>query len=143
MDEKQKLLRGRVANGSPGRRRPGSCESQTGERRPSQRSSSGPPSGRGFASVNIVSYNPGHDGAVAHLRDGHLVSSIEAEKNSNYRYTPIASRDLLDAFGRLEQVPDVVCTGGWWPREARPTGHLPTLGIAALLKTESPWTVAA
>lgn len=83
--------------------------------------------------MNIVSYNPGHDGAVAHLRDGHLVSSIEAEKDSNYRYTPIASHDLLDALGRLEQVPDVVCTGGWWPREARPTGspfHVGYRGIA-------------
>ncbi len=77
---------------------------------------------QGLSSVNIVSYNPGHDGAVAHLRDGHLVSSVEAEKDSNYRYTPIASHDLLDAFGRLEEVPDVVCTGGWWQREAQPTG---------------------
>ncbi len=73
-------------------------------------------------SVDIVSYNPGHDGAVAHLRDGHLVSSVEAEKDSNWRYTPLGTRDLLDAFGRLEQVPDIVCTGGWWPREARLTG---------------------
>lgn len=72
--------------------------------------------------MNIVSYNPGHDGAVAHLNGGRLVSSIEAEKDSNYRYMPIASHDLLDAFGRLEEFPDVVCTGGWWPREARPTG---------------------
>jgi len=133
VDDKQQPLQGRVANGSPRCSRPGSCEPQTGERRPSQRSSSGPPSGTGFASVNIVSYNPGHDGAVAHLRDGHLVSSIEAEKDSNYRYTPIGSRDMLDAFGRLEQVPDVVCTGGWWPREAHPTGtwsHVGYRGIA-------------
>jgi predicted NodU family carbamoyl transferase len=83
--------------------------------------------------VNILSYNPGHDGAIACLCDGCLVSSIEAEKDSNYRYTPIAARDLLDAFGQLEQVPDVVCTGGWWPREARPTGspfHVGYRGIA-------------
>lgn len=72
--------------------------------------------------MDILSYNPGHDGAVAHLRDGRLVSSVEAEKDSNWRYTPIGSRDLLDAFCRLEDVPDVVCTGGWWPREARVTG---------------------
>lgn len=72
--------------------------------------------------MDIISYNTGHDGAVAHLRDGRLVSSIEAEKDSNWRYTPIAPRDLLDAFERLEEVPDAVCTGGWWPREARPTG---------------------
>ena len=83
--------------------------------------------------MNIISYNPGHDGAVAHLRDGRLVFSIEAEKDSNWRYTPIAGRDLLDAFGQIEDVPDVVCTGGWWPREARPTGstfHVGYHGIA-------------
>lgn len=72
--------------------------------------------------MDIVSYNPGHDGAVAHLRDGRLVSSVEAEKNSNYRYTPIGTRELLDAFGRLDRAPDVACVGGWWPREERPTG---------------------
>ena len=84
--------------------------------------------------MNILSYNPGHDGAVAHLRDGRLVSSIEAEKDSNYRYTPIAGHDLLDAFGRLEQVPDVVCTGGWWPREARPTGSPSHVGYRGIAK---------
>lgn len=72
--------------------------------------------------MNIVSYNPGHDGAVAYLSDGRLVWSVEAEKDSNYRYTPLGSHDLLEAFGRLEESPDVVCTGGWWPREAKPTG---------------------
>ena len=65
-----------------------------------------------FASVKILSYNPGHDGAVALLREGRLVSSIEAEKDSNWRYTPISGRDLVDAFGRLEELPDVLCTGG-------------------------------
>jgi predicted NodU family carbamoyl transferase len=84
--------------------------------------------------VNIVSYNPGHDGAVAHLRDGHLVFSIEAEKDSNWRYTPIGARDLLEAFGQLEQVPDVVCTGGWWPREARPTGSPSHVGYRGIAK---------
>jgi predicted NodU family carbamoyl transferase len=72
--------------------------------------------------VNIVSYNPGHDGAVAHLSAGHLIWSVEAEKDSNYRYTPVGSRELVDAFSRLEEVPDVLCIGGWWPREAHVTG---------------------
>lgn len=72
--------------------------------------------------MEILSYNPGHDGAIAHLRDGRLTSSVEAEKDSNYRYTPLSTREVLEAFGRLDHVPDVVCTGGWWPREARPTG---------------------
>lgn len=82
--------------------------------------------------MNIISYNPGHDGAVAHLRDGHLVSSAEAEKDSDWRYTPVGSRDLLDAFGRLEEVPDAVCTGGWWPREAHPTGTPAHVGYRGL-----------
>lgn len=63
--------------------------------------------------MEILSVNPGHDGAVAHLSDGQLVSSVEAEKDSNYRYTPIASHDLLAALGRINRLPDVFCTGGW------------------------------
>lgn len=86
--------------------------------------------------MEIVSYNPGHDGAVVHLSDGNLVSSVEAEKDSNYRYTPISGHDLLDAFGRLEQLPDVVCTGGWWPREAHPTGAPSHVGYRGITKDE-------
>jgi len=72
--------------------------------------------------MDIISYNAGHDGAVAHIRDGRLLSSIEAEKDSNWRYTPLGTQDLLDSFCRLDKIPDVFCTGGWWPREARLTG---------------------
>ncbi|MCZ4545136.1 MULTISPECIES: carbamoyltransferase C-terminal domain-containing protein [Rhodococcus] len=86
--------------------------------------------------MDIVSYNPGHDGAIAHLRHGHLVSSIEAEKDSNYRYTPIAAHDLVAAFGQLEEVPDVMCTGGWWPREARPTGAPLHVGYRGITKDD-------
>jgi predicted NodU family carbamoyl transferase len=67
--------------------------------------------------VKILSYNPGHDGAIAYLQDAHLVVSIEAEKNSNYRYSPISSRDVFNALGELDEAPDVICTGGWWPRD--------------------------
>lgn len=74
--------------------------------------------------MDFLACNPGHDGAVAYISDGRLVSSVEAEKDSNYRYTPLASHDMLDAFGRIEEPPDVVCTGGWWPREALPTGRI-------------------
>lgn len=82
--------------------------------------------------MDIVSCNPGHDGAIAHLRDGHLLSSVEAEKDSNWRYTPFGTRDLFDALGRLERVPDVLATGGWWPREARPTGRPPDAGYRGI-----------
>jgi predicted NodU family carbamoyl transferase len=67
--------------------------------------------------MKILSYNPGHDGAIAYLRDGHLVFSVEAEKNSNYRYSPISSPDVFNTLGELDEIPDVICTGGWWPRD--------------------------
>lgn len=67
--------------------------------------------------MNILSYNPGHDGAIAYLKDAHLLVSIEAEKNSNWRYSPISTRDVFDALGELDEIPDVICTGGWWPRD--------------------------
>ena len=72
--------------------------------------------------MRILSYNPGHDGAVACIEDGRLLFSIEAEKNSNYRYSPISSHDVFHGLGEIEGVPDVVCTGGWWPREDRGLG---------------------
>lgn len=65
----------------------------------------------------ILSYNPGHDGAIACLQGGRLLFSTEAEKNSNYRYSPISSSDLLNALGALDEIPDAVCVGGWWPRD--------------------------
>jgi predicted NodU family carbamoyl transferase len=67
--------------------------------------------------VKILSYNPGHDGAIALLQDGRLVMSIEAEKNSNYRYSSLAIPDVLDVIGELDDIPDVICAGGWWPRD--------------------------
>jgi predicted NodU family carbamoyl transferase len=67
--------------------------------------------------MNVLSYNPGHDGAIAYLKSYHLLVSIEAEKNSNWRYSPISSRDVFDALGELDEIPDVICTGGWWSRD--------------------------
>lgn len=86
--------------------------------------------------MEILSINPGHDGAVAHLSGGRLVSSVEAEKDSNYRYTPLSSHDLLAALGRLDRAPDAVCTGGWWPREARPTGTPQHVGYRGIGPSE-------
>jgi len=67
--------------------------------------------------MNILSYKPGHDGAIAYLKSAHLLLSLEAEKNSNWRYSPISSRDVFDVLGELDEIPDVICTGGWWPRD--------------------------
>ena len=67
--------------------------------------------------MKILSYNPGPDGAFAYLKDGHLMFSIEAEKNSNYRYSPISCPDVFNIFGEIDEIPDVICTSGWWPRD--------------------------
>lgn len=67
--------------------------------------------------MRIVSYNPGHDGAVACIDDGRLSFSIEAEKGSNYRYSAISVADVLEVVGELPDVPDVICMSGWWPRD--------------------------
>jgi len=72
--------------------------------------------------LKILSYNPGHDGSIAYLQDGRLMFSIEAEKNSNYRYSPVSSDDVFNVLGELEELPEVLCTGGWWPRESPELG---------------------
>ena len=65
--------------------------------------------------LNILSYNPGHDGAVVLLKDGRLIFSIESEKDSHYRYSAVSISHVLDAIGEIGELPDVICTGGWWP----------------------------
>ena len=67
--------------------------------------------------MNFLSYNPGHDGAIAFLQDSRLMFSIEAEKDSNYRYSAISMADVLDAVGELGVIPDVICMSGWWLRD--------------------------
>jgi predicted NodU family carbamoyl transferase len=86
--------------------------------------------------VKILSYNPGHDGAIAYLQDAHLVVSIEAEKNSNYRYSPISSHDVFNVLGELAEMPDVICTGGWWPREEHVLGSHAYVGYRGLMKSD-------
>jgi predicted NodU family carbamoyl transferase len=43
--------------------------------------------------------------------------SIEAEKDSNYRHSSVSILDLLNAVGEFEEIPNVICMGGWWPRD--------------------------
>lgn len=86
--------------------------------------------------MNILSYNPGHDGAVAYLKDARLRFSIEAEKNSHYRHSPLSSHDVVDILGELEEVPDVLCTGGWWPCDDNVTGSRTVAGYRGVLKND-------
>ncbi|QIO54760.1 proline dehydrogenase (plasmid) [Rhizobium leguminosarum bv. trifolii] len=67
--------------------------------------------------MKILSYNPGHDGAVAFLQDSRLIFSIEAEKDSNYRYSYVSIANVLDVISELDALPDVICMGGWWLRD--------------------------
>jgi predicted NodU family carbamoyl transferase len=65
--------------------------------------------------MKILSFNPGHDGSFAYLEDGHLIASVEAEKDSRYRHSPLSMPDAFSIIGELKEVPDVLCRGGWWP----------------------------
>ena len=67
--------------------------------------------------MNILSYNPGHDGAIVLVKDGNLEFSIEAEKNSNYRFSPLSATDVFSVCAELPEIPDVICAGGWWHRD--------------------------
>jgi len=86
--------------------------------------------------MKILSYNPGHDGAIAYLKDGHLMFSIEAEKNSNYRYSPVSSHDVFNTLGELDEMPDIICTGGWWPREEHLLGSHAYVGYRGVHKSD-------
>jgi predicted NodU family carbamoyl transferase len=86
--------------------------------------------------VKILSYNPSHDGAIAYLKDAHLVVSVEAEKNSNYRYAPVSSHDVFNVLSELDEIPDVICTGGWWPREKHLLGLQTITGYRGVLKDD-------
>ncbi|AXB41655.1 3'-hydroxymethylcephem-O-carbamoyltransferase [Amycolatopsis albispora] len=61
----------------------------------------------------IVAFKPGHDGAVAAIGDRRLRYSLESEKDSRPRYSPILPTTILDLAERLDAVPDVVALGGW------------------------------
>ena len=67
--------------------------------------------------MNIFSYNLGHDGAIVLIKDGSLEFSIESEKDSGFRYSPLSASDVISVCVELPEIPDVICAGGWWPRD--------------------------
>jgi len=69
--------------------------------------------------VLIVGFKPGHDGGMAVIRDGHLLYSLESEKDSFFRYSPLTPATVLEIAERLDALPDVVAVGGWQE------GHIP------------------
>ncbi len=73
---------------------------------------------------SVLAFNLGHDGAVASLRDGRLVFSLEAEKDSHRRHLNLGADLFFDAICKAGRVPDVVAISGWrgGPVTARPSG---------------------
>lgn len=61
----------------------------------------------------IISLKPGHDGAIAAIRDGQLLFSYEAEKDSHPRFDQLNVDTLLRAFEQIDSLPDVICHSGW------------------------------
>ena len=81
--------------------------------------------------MNILSYKPDHDGTIAYLKDAHLLFSIEAEKNSNYRYSSVSIHDVFNVLGELDELPDVICTGGWCHEKRNYSGRMLMPGTVA------------
>src|SRR3569832_1020001 len=61
----------------------------------------------------ILSFNPGHDGAVAILEGRVLKLCIESEKDSGGRHQPADAAAMLNAFQHCDRIPDVIATSGW------------------------------
>ncbi|WP_338925275.1 proline dehydrogenase [Mycetohabitans endofungorum] len=62
----------------------------------------------------ILSFKPGHDGAVAAIEDGNLLFSFEAEKDSFFRYAPVTPELTVTVARHLDRIPDVIAMGGWY-----------------------------
>ena len=66
-----------------------------------------------------MGFYPGHDGAVAVLKDRTLLFNLEAEKDSYQRHDKLSLLRILEVMERIGEVPDVIALGGqqkdeWW-----------------------------
>jgi hydroxymethyl cephem carbamoyltransferase len=61
----------------------------------------------------IFAVKPGHDGSITAIRDGSLLYSLEAEKDSFGRYSPVTPTTFLQAAELVGDIPDVIALGGW------------------------------
>ncbi|MER5214239.1 carbamoyltransferase C-terminal domain-containing protein [Streptomyces sp. NPDC002838] len=63
--------------------------------------------------MRILSFKPGHDGAVALVEDGELRFSYESEKDSFPRYGEVTPAAVAEAMANTDGIPDVICISGW------------------------------
>jgi len=61
--------------------------------------------------MKILSFNPGHDGAVVLVQDGCLSYVAEGEKDSGRRYSEVSLGTFINAV-KYGEVPDVVASTG-------------------------------
>jgi hydroxymethyl cephem carbamoyltransferase len=63
--------------------------------------------------MRVLAFKPGHDGHIAHLIDGVLEFSIEAEKDSGRRYAAAEVPLMLEALEAVDMLPDAFALSGW------------------------------
>lgn len=63
--------------------------------------------------MKILSFKSGHDGSIAYVSDGTLIFSMEAEKDSFKRHSPITPNVLFEAMSHIQDIPDIIAIGGW------------------------------
>ncbi|MFI1648625.1 carbamoyltransferase C-terminal domain-containing protein [Streptomyces avidinii] len=61
----------------------------------------------------IFALKPGHDGAIAVIRDRKLLYSLESEKDSFGRYTAVNANTIMSIAEHVDELPDIVALGGW------------------------------
>jgi hydroxymethyl cephem carbamoyltransferase len=93
-------------------------------------------------STCILSFNPGHDGAVAILQDRFLKLCIESEKDSGYRHQPANAATIVNALRHCDCIPDVIATSGWEMGSFRTTLGTSYTGITENLVRRSTMTIA-
>ena len=84
----------------------------------------------------VLSYNPGHDGGIVCLEDRQLLVSVEAEKNSRYRYSPLSVPDVFGILSELKEPPDILCRGGWWPSDTSPSEQREVAGYHGVHRSD-------
>lgn len=63
--------------------------------------------------IQVLGIKPGHDGAIALIKDGVLQFSFEGEKDNGYRYSEATCETLLKSLNSCNKIPDVIAIGGW------------------------------
>lgn len=67
----------------------------------------------------IAAIKPGHDGSLAIVENNRLIYSLEAEKDSLFRYSELGAARLFDLMELTDRTPDILAVGGWFKGPGR------------------------